>query len=105
VIRVCIACNRQFVARRAHGLTCSKACSLERKREYDRQRESRDEQRPPGHKFNDPGAPIAEPDFKPRAIKKNPEEAWAKAFAAAGKDFGGPIDALDGLARRLVAAE
>jgi hypothetical protein len=58
------------------------------------------------HLFVDPGEPIAAPDFRPRTVRKNPEEAWAKAFAAAGKTYGQPItsgDAIDELARRLVA--
>jgi hypothetical protein len=97
MIRVCVACKRQFVAR-AHGLTCSKACSVERKREYDRKCREGREQLPPVHKFKDPGPPIAARDYQPRRIRKDPEEAWAKAFSAIGKDYGGPIDAL-GLAR------
>jgi hypothetical protein len=107
MIRVCVACNRQFVARRAHGLTCSKACSAERKREYDRK--CRDGRVPPGHKFKDVGPALPSPDWKPRAVRKNPEEAWAKAFGKMGRTYAAaPIasgDAIDELARKLVGAE
>jgi hypothetical protein len=62
------------------------------------------EQWPPSHKFKDPGPPIEAPDFEPR-IFGNPERLLESAFLGMKRDYGGPIDALDELARRLVAAE
>jgi hypothetical protein len=35
---------------------------------------------PPSHLCADPGPAIAEPDWKPRAVKANPEEIMRAAF-------------------------
>ena len=108
MIRVCAACNRPFEASvRASGraITCSPECSAERKRQWSRQHPRR-EQSPPGHLFKDPGPAIAEPDWQPRTVRKNPESILAAAFGKIGADYGGPIDALDAhFGRAMVGAE
>jgi hypothetical protein len=57
------------------------------------------EQWSPGHKFRDPGTPIAEPDFVARPAKNwwgravDPEQYLAEAFSKLGKDYGGKLPA------------
>jgi hypothetical protein len=60
---------------------------------------------PAGHTFRDVGEPIGDPDFKPRAVRPNPEQELAAAFVALGKDYGGVISPLDVLARRLMLGQ
>jgi hypothetical protein len=45
-----------------------------------------------GHLFQDPGPPIAEPDYEPR-IFGNPEQILEATFLLAGRDYGGPLHA------------
>jgi hypothetical protein len=58
------------------------------------------------HTFRDPGAPIAVRDWKPRTVKRDPEQILAAAFGKLGADYGGPLDALDAhFGRAMVGAE
>jgi hypothetical protein len=63
-----------------------------------------EKQWPPGHTFRDPGPAVDAPDFRPR-IYGNPERLLESAFLRMKRDYGGPINALDDLARVMVAAE
>jgi hypothetical protein len=59
------------------------------------------------HIFRDPGPPIAEADYQPRTVQRDPQEFLAAIFREMGADYGGKlarVDALDELARRLVTA-
>ena len=74
--------ERQRQHRRAHHAR-KKAAELDGTTPDDRRR----------HMFADPGEPIAESDWRPRAVRTDPESILAAAFNAARCDYGGPIAA------------
>jgi hypothetical protein len=72
--------------RRQHRLAYSarkKAAELDGSTPEDRRR----------HMFADPGEPIFESPWRPRAVRPDPEAIMAAAFNAARCDYGGPIPA------------
>ena len=64
-----------------------------------RENAERDDDRPlrPLHMFGDIGPAIAEADYKPIVVQKDPEQSLAVAFLKLGRDYGGPFEASHAL--------
>lgn len=41
--------------------------------------------------MRDAGPACADPDWQPRTLHRDPEAAWAAAFAELGEDYGGKL--------------